>query len=161
MPAIIFALLAYVGWGVGDIFGVISSRKIGGYAATLWSYVLRTVLFALYIPFILPNLKHLTVANASLTIFLSVIFIVGVSLAFEAYESVSASLVGTITASFVVPAILISVVFLHETLHLPQIIAICVIIIGLILTALDLDTFRGKKMVFGKGIILSFIVMIL
>ena len=31
MTAIFFALISYLGWGIGDIFGTIASRKIGGY----------------------------------------------------------------------------------------------------------------------------------
>lgn len=159
--AILFAILAYIGWGVGDIIGVIYTRKVGGYATTLWSYIFRTVLFAFAIPFLLPTFGHLTVANISLTIILSIIFIIGVAISFEAYESTNASLVGTICASFVVPAIFLSVVFLHDTLRFPQLLAIFLIIIGLILSALDLDTFKTKKLVIDKGIKLAFIVMIL
>lgn len=109
----------------------------------------------------LPSLKHLTVANVSLTVILSIIFIIGVSLFFEAFRSANASLVGTIAASFVVPTILISVLFLHETLQVPQIIAISIIIVGLIFSTLDLDTFRGKKISLDKGIVFAFITMIL
>ena len=32
MEAILFALITHVGWGTSDLFGVISSRKIGGYS---------------------------------------------------------------------------------------------------------------------------------
>ena len=50
MNAIFFALIAYVGWGTGDIFGAIASRRIGGYKTTFWVMLTAAVLFAPLIP---------------------------------------------------------------------------------------------------------------
>jgi drug/metabolite transporter (DMT)-like permease len=161
MQAIVYALLTYIGWGAGDIFGAIYSRKVGGYAATFWSSLLRLIFFLFYIPFVIPNLHHLTFANISLTCILSIIFLIGACLFFEAFRSTNASLVGTIAAAFVVPTILFSVIFLHETLTFHQSITISIIILGLLLTTLDGEIFRGKKIVLDKGIIFAFITMIL
>jgi len=161
MQALIFALIAYVGWATADIAGAIYSRRIGGYRTTFWSYLFRSVIFLFYIPFTISDWKHLRFANLSLTVLLSAIFIIGVCLFLEAFRSANASLVGTISAAFVVPTIILSVIFLHETLTMPQVIAICVIFVGLIFTSLDFDSFRGKKFVLDKGILLAFVVMIL
>jgi len=63
MLAIIFALIAFVGWGTGDIFGGLVSRKIGGYSTTVYYYVLSFLLFSLYLPFALATYRtsHLPV----------------------------------------------------------------------------------------------------
>ncbi len=161
MAAIIYALLAYIGWATADVAGAMYSRKIGGYKTTVWSYFFRSIIFLIFIPFTLSAWKHLSLANLSLTILLSSIQIIGVCLFLEAFRSANASLVGTISATFVIPAILLSVIFLHETITFPQIIAICVILVGLVFTTLNFDSLQGKKFVLDKGILLSFIVMLL
>lgn len=38
MEAIIFALVSYIGWGVGDIFNVFVARKLGAYSTSFFVY---------------------------------------------------------------------------------------------------------------------------
>ena len=57
MQPIIFALVSYIGWGVGDIFGTIAARKLGAYSTTIWSYLSRVLIFSPYILFALPFLS--------------------------------------------------------------------------------------------------------
>ena len=101
--------------GVGDIFGVIASKKIGGYSATFWSFATRAVVLTAYLPFILTNIHHLTLTNTLFTAFLSLLFITGSIFFFEACNRANVSLVGAIGAAYAVPAIIISVIFLHES----------------------------------------------
>jgi len=60
MEEIIFALISYLGWGVGDIFGTIAVRKIGSYSTALWRFILGIILFSLYAPFALDSLRNLS-----------------------------------------------------------------------------------------------------
>lgn len=161
MDAILFALLAHIGWGVGDLFGAIVSRKIGGYSATFWSYIVRIPLLALYIPFILDDVAHLNVTNVLITGLLSLIVIAGNVLHAEAFLSSNASLVGTIGAAFVVPTVILSVIFFDETLTGSQVAAVIVIVVGLVLTTLDFNSLAKKQFVLDRGIVLSFISMLL
>ena len=69
--AIIFALVAFVGWGVGDIFGGIVSRKIGGYSSAFWSYVFCLILASFYIPFAGNPFQHLTLQSSLILLVLT------------------------------------------------------------------------------------------
>lgn len=60
--AIMFALISFIGWGVGDIFGGIVSRKIGGYSSAFWIYVFSLIIATFYIPFAGNPLQHLTLS---------------------------------------------------------------------------------------------------
>src|SRR3989338_6085 len=102
MPAIFFALISFLGWGIGDIFGTIATRKIGAFSTTLYSYILRVAIFALYIPFALAELSHLTKDIFLINIILGVLLLIGFLVFNEALRTASAPLVGTIAASFVV-----------------------------------------------------------
>src|SRR6516162_7181657 len=99
MQAILFALVAHIGWGAGDIFGAISSRKIGGYSMTFWSYLLRIPLLAFFIPFDLEHVRALTLNNILLCGVLSIVALVGTSFFFEAFQGSNPSLIGTIGAA--------------------------------------------------------------
>lgn len=161
MQAILFALLSYIGWGVGDIFGVIASKKIGGYSATFWSFAARAIVLTAYLPFIMNDIRHLTIANTLFTILLSFLFIIGSILFFKACNGANVSLVGAIGAAYAVPAIIISVIFLHETIMLPQAAAVGIILIGLVLSSVELQVLRQKKVFLEKGVLLVLVTVIL
>src|SRR5437762_10074608 len=57
MIPIIFALIALLGWGVGDIFTTFGSRKMGSYNSTFYGYLFGGLFSALYIPFALCSWK--------------------------------------------------------------------------------------------------------
>ncbi len=131
MEPIIFALIAYFGWGIGDIFGTISARKLGSYSVCFWGLALRLVVFSLYIPFALADIPQITAELVLLSLSLGVILSVG-SLAFnEGLNIANPSLVGAIAASFAALVVVLSIVFLKETITTSQALAILVIFLGL------------------------------
>lgn len=123
MEAIIFALISYLGWGIGDIFGTIASRKIGGYSTTFWYLLFQLPLFSLFIPFFLDNLKNLTPSLLILNVVLGIIGTIGLIAFFEGLKIGNASLVGTISASFAAVTMVLSTIFLKESITSYQVIA--------------------------------------
>ncbi len=100
MPAIFFALISYLGWGIGDIFGTIATRKIGGYSTTIW-YLIFQVIFAIPLSFFFfDQLRNITLAILILNVMLGVMGTVGLIVFYEGLRIGNSSLVGTITASF-------------------------------------------------------------
>jgi drug/metabolite transporter (DMT)-like permease len=142
MAAILFALVAHVGWATGDILGATVSRKIGGYSTTFWSYVVRIPVLALYLPFDLENVRAVTLLDIGVSGALSVVALVGTVFFFDAFRGGNASLVGTIGSAFTVPTVILSVIFFGERLDAYQTFAIVVIVVGLVITSLDLGTLR-------------------
>lgn len=54
--ALFFALLSHIGWGVGDVFGVVATRRMGTIPMTVWrgifAFILATMLL---LPFFLEG----------------------------------------------------------------------------------------------------------
>ena len=158
--AIIFALVAFVGWGVGDIFGGIVSRKIGGYSSAFWSYVFCLILASFYIPFAGNPFQHLTLQSSLILLVLTPIGMVPLITLYEGIKVGNASLVGTIGSSFAALVVVLSIIFLGDKINLRQVIAIVIIFTGLILSSLDLKTFNLKQLTTDKGVPYALISMV-
>jgi len=92
--AIIFALVALVGWGVGDVMGGVVSRKIGGYSAVFWSDLFGFTLASLYVPFAISQLQNLTTTTGLLLLLLVVMAVIPTIALYEGLRLGNASLVG-------------------------------------------------------------------
>ena len=152
MVAIIFALVAFVGWGTADIFGGLVARKIGGYSSAVWSYIISLILASFYIPFALPQLNNLTLETIIWLIVLTPIGVIPLITLYEGIKVGNASLVGTIAGSFGGLVVILSVLFLGEKINVAQTISIITIFIGLILSSLDFKTIKAKQFLSDKGI---------
>lgn len=141
--AILFALLAFVGWGIGDIFGAFSSRKIGGFATLFWFCFFSLIITSLYIPFAGPvaSFPLLVMAFA-----LGLIDIIGTLFYFRALEIGTASLVGAIAGSFGLVTVLISVIIFHEKITAIQLVGIILVAIGVVLASLDITKLKQRKL---------------
>lgn len=161
MQAIIFAIISYIGWGTGDIFGTIATRKIGAYSTTFWFLVIQTALLICFAPFFINDLKNISPTLLLLTLFLGCIGTTGLIAFYEALRYSNASLVGTISASFAAVSVVLSVIFLKETVTYAQTISITVIFVGILISTLDLADLKGAGMFKNKGIVLSIAAMLL
>lgn len=159
MQAIIFALIAYLGWGIGDIFGTIAVRKIGSYSTALWRFILGIILFSFYAPFALDSLKNLSFYLLSINIIIGIIGIVGLLCFYEGLRKSNPSLVGTIYAAFAAWVVIFSVIFLKEPITISQISSIAIIFLGLFLCTLDFKQIKRGKKIIDAGVIFAIIAM--
>lgn len=150
--AIIFALIAFFGWGTGDIFGGVVARKIGGYSSAFWGYVASIVITSLYIPFALGELQHLTPGTLLILLLLMPVGFLPLMTLYEGIKKGNASLTGTIAASFGAVVAILSVIFLGDRINIYQILAIATVIVGIFLASLDFKTVNLKKILTDKGI---------
>ncbi|OGG20434.1 hypothetical protein A3D03_01705 [Candidatus Gottesmanbacteria bacterium RIFCSPHIGHO2_02_FULL_40_13] len=133
--AIIFALIALIGWGVGDICVTIASRKLGFLVTYFWAFVFGLIVIVFMMPFmggisdgrmfffaILLNLIH-TAGNLSF---------------FRGLEVGNASIVGTITGTFSIVSVILSLIFFKESVSWLQAIGITFAGLGVILVSLKL-----------------------
>ncbi len=161
MQAIIFALIAFIGWGTGDVFGGIVSRKIGGYSSTFWLYAYSLFVSSLFIPFAIGQLHNVTLNVVLLLFFLNIIGTIPVISLYEGIRVGNASLVGTIAGAFAAITVILSTVFLGDSLSLPQAFSIIIIFIGLVLSSLNLKTFKAKQLFSDKGVPYALLAMVL
>ncbi len=158
--AIIFALIALIGWGVGDLFGTLSSRKIGSAYNVFWMLVISLMITSFYIPFAGP------IASFPIFIFsilLNLFDMYGTMAFFRALEIGNASLVGAITGSFGFISAILSIIFFGESLNFIQAIGIVAALIGVILSSIKFTDLNGKKlgiMIHEKYIIYSLIALV-
>src|SRR3989344_953248 len=131
--AVFFALIALVGWGAGDIFVTLLSRKIGSRKALFLWLLGSFVLASLYVPFAKP------ISDYPMFIFIFILHLFGLTgtvLYFQALEIGNASLVGTIAGAFPIITVPLSVAIFAEKLGQIQILAIAMTICGLIFSTL-------------------------
>ncbi len=133
MLAYIFGLISYFGWGIGDIFGAITARKIGGYQTTFWIMTGAALLFtplAFLYWHMLISAPLIVIAAAILVGFLYQSGNFAVSLALVESD---VSIVLTIMGSFGALIVLFSTLFFHEPLNLSKFIIIAGIFLGVFL----------------------------
>ena len=140
--AILFALVALVGWGAGDIFITKSSRLIGSGLTTFWWLVFNLLLSLLYLPFA-PPITNWTMMAAALV--MGLVSVLSVLWYIRALEIGNASLVGTISGSFAVITVPLSIILFNEHLLPLQLIGIFLILSGLILASLKKEAIREIK----------------
>lgn len=130
MSAILMAVMTYFGWGTGDAFGAIVTRKIGAYRTVLSVIVITLVLFLPLVPSRLYELAAFTPFFLVITIVLGSIFILGNIAINEALRLTNASLALTVFSSYSALIVLLSVIFYHERLTVSQILSIVTIFWG-------------------------------
>lgn len=160
MQAIIFAVISYLGWGIGDIFGTIATRKIGAYQTTFWYLLLQIPLFGIFAFFFTDKLANLTIGVLIINIFLGILGTVGFLAFYEGLRIGNASLVGTIVASFAAVTVILSLIFLKESLTAVQTTAIIIIFFGLITSTFNFNELRRGEVKLGKGVLFAIIAML-
>lgn len=160
MQSLLFALISYVGWGTGDVFGTIASRKIGGYSTTFWAYLFGLIIFSFYVPFARGDLKGYTPQLIFINLGIGILSMIANVALNEGLRVGNPSLVGTIAAAFTGITVVLSILFLHEKVTLIQTYAIILIFAGVILSSLDFKTLRDRKSVLNRGVIFALIAMV-
>ena len=77
MIAYLFGLIAYLGWGSGDVFGTFATRKVGPYITTFWAFAFAAILGSFYIPFAIGDLRTLTPGLFVLNLLLGIMYVGG------------------------------------------------------------------------------------
>lgn len=150
--AILFALIALAGWGVGDLFGAISSRLIGAKISYFWAMLVVSVLICFYIPFAGPvsdwRMFGVAIVLNLIHMFANVSGLMGL-------EVGNAAIVGTLSGTSTVLTILISLFLFGERLSILQSLGVVLVIGGGLLVSLNFEhfvNFRKGKIFSDKGI---------
>lgn len=160
MTAIIFALIAAVGWGTADIFGGLVAKKIGGYSSAVVSYILSLLIASLYIPFALNDLTNISQSSVIWLLILTPIGVIPLIALYEGIKVGNASLVGTIGGANGALVVVLSLIFLGERINFLQGVFILVIMLGILFSSLDFKSFKTKYLLSDKGIPYALLAMI-
>lgn len=149
MNAYILALITYLGWGSGDIFGAIASRKIGGFKTTFWIMMAAAIVFA---PLTFVYWHDLITTPVPVIIAATLIGFFYQSANFalnEALNKTSAAIALTIMGSFGAFIVLFSTIFLYEPLSVAQACIMVMIFTGVCLTTLVSRVAISRKEIHG------------
>lgn len=161
MPAIFFALISYLGWGVGDVFTTLVTRKIGAYSTSFWFALGMLVVSIFYAPFGIGNLNNLTVNILILNLLLGTLLAIAALCFNQALKIGNPSLVGTIGAAFSALVVVFSIIFLGEIITGKQLLSMVLIFIGIVLSSLDLKALTKRENIVNRGVILALAAMFL
>ena len=159
MLGIIFALIAFFGWAVGDIFGTFATRRLGSLATSAWGMAAGILAAGLFIPFIQVDISKFTAGIFIINVLIGLVFVIGLICFNEGLRIGNPSVVGTISASFTSVVVMLSTIFLKEQINVNQILAILLIFLGVILSGFDAGLKRNKDK-FKKGIMYAIVTMI-
>lgn len=158
--AILLAVLAHLGYAIGDVFGVVSTRRIGAKVTTFWVYL---VLFIAFTPLSLLFLDQVDSISLDVAVVNALLSAVGVIafLAFtEALRIGNAPLVGAIAGAFPAAIVVLAMIFYGERLTPTQGLAISGIISGIILSSLDVRRLIRRGIHFDRAVKLSLVAMV-
>lgn len=161
MPALFFAFITYFSWGIGDIFGTIATRKIGGYNNTFYVTAIGFSLSTLYVPFALTDLDKFTPLSLFISIMLAILEPAILILFYEGLRKGNAAIVGTVASSFFAVSILLSILFLGESISPSQTIFIIIIFLGIILSSFNFKQLKNKNILLDPGVPYAVAAMIL
>lgn len=159
MP-VIFAFISFFTWGFGVLFEAIAAKKINSYLFTFWAAFISFIICTLIAPFFLKDLNGITLSLFMLNIVLAFFFHFGTIMYYEGIKAGAPALVGAVASSFSAVIVIIALLFLGDKINSLQIVAIILIIIGIILSSLDLNEIRKKKINLEKSALFALVAMI-
>lgn len=158
--AMILGLITFIGWGTGDLFTIIASRKIGANLTTFWIFFCSFVLSLLLIPFAPHNVTLITLPLLGFNIFLGILYISGNVLISEAFRLSSAPLVGVIIQAFPAVVLVLSALIFKDVVTTTQAMFIIIIFLGVGLCSVDMKKVLHSEKIIDKGTILALIAMV-
>jgi len=159
MQAIIFALIAHLAWGT-NVFGTLTTRKIGAYKTAFWLLLLLVPIYAFFCLLYPVEIQNLTLSVFLLNVFLGIIGSLSMILYYESLRLGNPSLVNTISASYPALVVALSIIFLKESISNLQIAAIFIITLGVILSSFNAKDLKGGKFKISTGVLLAILTML-
>ncbi len=154
MNSFLLALIPFFGWGIGDIFGALVSRKIGAYATTVWVFIGSLIMLTLYAPFVGFNqlFSGLTIPLFLLNLLLGFFYVSGNFALNEAFTKTNPSLAGTINAAFPALVLVLSIIFFKDPITLAQSAVIAIIFLGVFFCTFDFGIVKSKTKIVNSGL---------
>jgi drug/metabolite transporter (DMT)-like permease len=159
--AIILGLITFVGWGTGDLFTIVATRKIGANLTAFWTFFISFLLSIVLIPFVPHDLSGITLPLLLFNIFLGILYVSGNVLVTEAFRISSAPLVGIIIQAFPAVVLILSTIIYRDEVSPVKWIFVAIIFFGVFLCSVDLKKFRSSEKIIDKGTGLALVAMIL
>ena len=151
LVSVLAGLGGMIGWGASDFFASQASNKIGNFKTLFWSQVAGLLTVLALVP-IFGFHTSVNLLNVFYIGAVSILYTVGYLLFYKAFEVGNISVVSiTINLNMVI-AVILAVIFSHQSLTLKHLLAIVMIFTGISLVSLNLDDLRNKKITVLSGV---------
>jgi drug/metabolite transporter (DMT)-like permease len=147
---VIFAFAAMLSWGVGDFLIQKTIRKIGALDTLAWICIFSSIIL---LPFVAKDLARLTQTDLIFLAVLGIIAFLSAMLGFEALHHGKLSVINIVLTIELPITIVLSMIFLKETLTLVQVILMLVTISGMLL--ISFTTLKNWNKNIEKGVLLA------
>lgn len=154
---ILLALLAFVGWGLGDTISIALFRKNDPAVITFFSGLLRLCIWLLLAPLFLSELGDIALTPLLFNLLAGLGSGLGYYFYGKAAQRTNPALVAAIGGGWGGSALIYSLLFFNETLSVPQWISICMIFFGLFLVTFNLDWFKKMNKKSNLGLLYAFL----
>jgi drug/metabolite transporter (DMT)-like permease len=158
--AVILGLITFFGWGTGDLFTIVSTRRIGANLTTFWIFFFCFLMALVILPFVPHDFSRMTLALLIMNIVLGILYVSGNVLISEAFRLSSAPLVGIIIQSFPAVVLLLSALVFKDVVTSTQSFFIALIFLGVLLCSVDIGKIKRSKKLVDKGTKLALIAMV-
>jgi len=129
---LLFALLAIIGWGIGDFLIQRSVRKLGDWEALFYITFFAAVVL---LPFVIGRLENLTGVDYALLFGTSVVIFIAALFDFDALRVGKISVVEPVYAMEVPITVALATLVIGEVLSSEQLILILVLLVGIFLVS--------------------------
>lgn len=139
---VLFGLTAMLGWGLADFFAKKAVDRIGEFKTLLWAQTVGLI-FLSFFYFVFGSGVNYTIANIVVFVITGFLGTSAYLLFYRALKKGSLSVISPIQASWVIVTVILSVLFLKETLTNTQIFAVITTIAGILLVSFRYNDLRG------------------
>lgn len=133
MNPLIFALITYFTWGLGDVVNAMAARSLGAERALLRVIIISAILFLPLIPSHVAELSRLTPLLFIAVVALGGLQVIGNIALNKSLRLINAPLALTIFSSYSALIVVLSVLFFREPITISQIVCIVAIFTGIFL----------------------------
>lgn len=159
MNALLYGLVAALGWGIADYLAAVTARRIGTFRTTLGMQASSLVIFAA----ILAGTGQLPVLSADAVVAALVMGALGALMLAALYRALALgpiAIVSPVAAANAAVTVLLAVVLLREMLSPPQLAGIAATLAGIALASTDLRVVRETLGRPSEGVRLALVSMV-
>lgn len=150
--ALLLAIIPLIGWGLGDVFGIFSSRKIGSYLTTFYQFLFGILLSLFVLPFVWSDIQNITAQLLAVNILVGTLYVLANFFVNEGFKQSSAPVVGIIIQSFPAIVLMLSALIFKDPLTFRQVVWIIIVFVGVFLCSVDIKQVIKSKIKFDLGI---------
>jgi len=142
---IIFGLIAMFGFGIANALVKIPTKKIGIIRTIFVRGIFSSLMLFLILLFFLPE-TNFDLTYIFIAVIIAIIGYIPLATFFKAIKSGKVGIITPIANSSIIFTVLLSIIFLKESLLATQILAILLIVVGIILTSINFKDLKNSNL---------------